>query len=305
MSARQRPLMPAYAPHERLVIQGRSQSELWRLLLGLCVVALITFGLTRAVFALAQVVLPEDSYWAFLTAVSRSDTPAGLLALLGMMGAMGVGALVAANLLHKRRMSGLFGPWRDFRIQFLRSAIAVLALACTVALLPPQELPQDTYRAQPVAQWIRLLPLTLLALLIQTGSEEVLFRGYLQSQLAARFRHPAIWILLPSILFGFAHYDPHLYGDMAWLIVIWAALFGMAAADLTARSGTLGPAIAFHLVNNFIAMGIVSLQGEMSGLALYHLPFGPENTDALRALLPLDLGMILCSWLAIRIALRR
>ncbi len=30
--------------------------------------------------------------------------------------------------------------------------------------------------------------------------EELVFRGYLQSQLAARFRSPLVWIVLPSLM---------------------------------------------------------------------------------------------------------
>jgi DNA-directed RNA polymerase subunit RPC12/RpoP len=38
--------------------------------------------------------------------------------------------------------------------------------------------------------------------LIQTGAEEVLFRGYLQQQLAARFASPIAWMVLPSAIFA-------------------------------------------------------------------------------------------------------
>jgi hypothetical protein len=43
----------------------------------------------------------------------------------------------------------------------------------------------------------------------------------------------------------------------------------------------------------------------MSGLSLFHLPFGPTDSAILRAWLPIDLAMIGLSWVAARIALRR
>ena len=93
-------------------------------------------------------------------------------------------------------------------------------------------------------------------------------------------------------------------GDAAWLVVIWAMLFGLAAADLTARSGTLGPAIALHLVNNFSAIALVAPAGYFDGLALATYPFGPNDTAQLLKWMPMDLMILLCSYLAARLALR-
>ncbi|MFZ7093027.1 lysostaphin resistance A-like protein [Primorskyibacter sp. 2E233] len=297
--------MNPYAPHERLVLHARRAPELWRLILGLCLAGLVMFALSRAFFALVHVVLPQSAYFELVSGVESTATATGLLVLLILMGAMGVGAMVAAELVHQRSAASLFGPWRAFLRQFLQVFAALAVLTVMIAILPPWGLPEGTMAAMPMGDWLRLLPLTLAGLLIQTGSEELLFRGYIQSQLAARFSQPGVWLVLPSAMFAALHYAPAIYGSNAGLVVLWAFVFGLAAADLTARSGTLGPAIALHLVNNFTAMAIVSLQGEMSGLALYHLPFGPENTDTLRSLLPIDLGTIAVSWLAARIALRR
>ena len=76
-------------------------------------------------------------------------------------------------------------------------------------------------------------------------------------------------------------------------------------ADLTARSGSLGPAIAVHFCNNVSAILVVSLPDDLSGLALYLTPFGMQDTDALAAWLPVDFAMMLVFWLAARLAIRR
>ena len=91
-----------------------------------------------------------------------------------------------------------------------------------------------------VSTWLLWLPVALVAVVLQTGAEELLFRGYLQSQLAARFRSQAIWLLIPSILFGFAHFGPGLPLNAALGYVVFATLFGLMAADLTSRTGTIG-----------------------------------------------------------------
>ena len=153
--------------------------------------------------------------------------------------------------------------------------------------------------------WLLLLPLSLLAVLVQVSAEEIVFRGYVQQQLAARFKSPLIWMVLPSILFAAGHYLPEMTGDNALLIAIWAGVFGILMADLTARSGSLGPAIAVHFWNNASAMLIVSLPDELSGLALYHTPFTMSDTATMRGWLWVDLCMILVLWLAARLAIRR
>jgi membrane protease YdiL (CAAX protease family) len=150
-----------------------------------------------------------------------------------------------------------------------------------------------------------MLPLSLFVVLIQVSAEEIVFRGYVQQQLAARFKSPLIWMVLPSVLFAFGHYLPDTAGENAVMIAVWAGVFGIMMADLTARSGTLGPAVAVHLWNNVSAILIISLPGDLSGLALYLAPFGMEDAAAMRAWLPVDFALMFVSWLAARLALRR
>ena len=148
------------------------------------------------------------------------------------------------------------------------------------------------------------MPLSLGAVLVQTGCEELLFRGYIQQSLAARFKSPLIWMLLPSILFGLAHYQPETAGDNAWLIVLWAAVFGLINADLTARSGTLGPAIALHMTTNAVAVLLISVHDQMSGLSLATIPVATDSAE-LRNWLAIDFAFMLVGWLAARLAIRR
>ncbi|MCR8549055.1 CPBP family intramembrane metalloprotease [Salipiger sp. P9] len=279
-------------------------AELWRLALGLILAMLVTYGLGQGVIAMAALVLPRESYWALIAQMERGETPVGLLALLFNAGTMGIGALVAAQTLHRRAPASLFGPLPLALRQFLRVAAAVAVLYIVIAALPPWTQAETLVPGLAPERWLTLLPLTLTALLIQTGSEELLFRGYLQSQLAARLHHPAVWLIAPSALFALGHWAPGVYGGNAGLVVLWAFAFGLSAADLTARAGTLGPAIALHLLNNLAAIAIVSPQGLMSGLALFLLPFDPADEAAVRALLPLDLISVFLSWLTARIVLR-
>jgi len=184
-------------------------------------------------------------------------------------------------------------------------SLYLLALGGVLLLLPPYQMDAPMVPNLPVLTWLALLPLSLLALLVQTSAEEILFRGYIQQGLAARFRHPLIWLVLPSVLFALGHYLPAEAGENAVLITIWAGVFGLLMADLTARAGTIGPAVAVHFFNNFTALILFSSPTSLNGLALYLLPYEMSDVQALRPWMVVDFAIMIIGWLVARLAIRR
>ena len=219
--------------------------------------------------------------------------------------ALSIGVFGALYLLHDRLIVTLFGPRSLVLNHFTKVALATFALIGAVAVLPPWGFGEPLEPNRNLGSWIAVLPIALFAVFIQTSAEEILFRGYIQQNLAARFRSPMIWMLVPSLLFGLAHYDPVYAGENAWVLVIWAGLFGLAMADLTARAGNLGPAMAVHFVNNVSAILIVSLPGKLDGASLYVLPFAMSDTEMIRAWIPVDFALSFVMWLVARLAIRR
>ena len=293
--------MSAYDPYETLIAPARRSAAPGRLVLGLLVTVIAFIALNVGWFAAIRA-LPDAG--TIFGEIASGTTVRGMALLLGSFWCLVAALWVALRLVHRRSMLGLLGPWSAFWGQGWRVFRLCLVLYVLVFLMPmPEEIAPT--RAKDFGYWLTLLPISLGLLLLQCGTEELLFRGYLQSQLAARFRSRIVWMGLPSLLFALLHYEPGVYGGAAIWMVVWAGVFGLAAADLTARSGTLGPAIALHMVNNFTAMSLMSLEGYWDGLALYTLPFGPEDTEKLLWAMPLEAGVLLCGWLAARIAVRR
>jgi membrane protease YdiL (CAAX protease family) len=207
----------------------------------------------------------------------------------------------ALQIVHGRGFGTVLGAglWPQFRV--VGAAMIVLHLA--LLLLPPWAMGGLEPNIS-LPFWLILLPVAALAVFVQVAAEELLFRGYLQQALAARVLPPVIWIGLPSLLFGLGHYDASA-GSNAWLLVLWAFIFGALMADLTARAGSLGPAIAVHMANNVIALLFTGLEDSLNGLALYVYPVALSDEAALRAYLPVDFLTMVVSWLAARLALRR
>lgn len=142
-----------------------------------------------------------------------------------------------------------------------------------------------------LALWSALIILLLVP--IQATAEELVFRGMFMQTLGAWFggsraagavgaflRGPWIPIVVPSIIFGFAH----IYDIWGWMAVV---LLALVAGWLSWRTGGLEAAITIHIVNNWIAFGLMvvavggetkqtasgagpgALIGEIVGLGLY------------------------------------
>ena len=293
-----------YHPHDRFVAPARGAAQLWRLCFGLVLAAGLFLVLSQFLIGTLFQVLEPAAVAAILADGRTGQTAAGMLILLFQLGLLAVAAACVVIMVHKRRPITLIGEAHQAQRQFVAVAVAMLVFVAAIWILPPYDFGEPLQRNMGLGRWLLLLPFALVAVLIQSGAEEIFFRGYIQQQLAARFRSPLVWMIAPAALFGLAHYQPDSAGSNAWTIVAWATLFGILMADLTARSGTLGPAIAVHFVNNLSAMVLTSMPDDMSGLALYVLPFGLTDETQMAAWLPVDFGFLLVSWLVARLAIR-
>lgn len=291
-----------YQAHDSMIIPARAQPQLWRLLAGAVTVVTIQIGLIYAVYGLIAAVRGvEIAASAFSGVFVTTLTAADALWLLASFACMIVGTLVAANLFHGRGLVSLTGPPALAMVHFARVLRALAVLYAAIWLILPVGI--EVTPNVGFGRWLTLLPLAVPLILLQVGAEELFFRGYLQQQLAARFRSPAIWIGLPAALFAWGHYLPSETGGNALAVAAWAGIFAAAAADLTARTGTLGAAIALHFANNAVAILVLSMPGPVSGLALQTYPFAADD-PGLAPLFLVDLGVLGVSWLAARVALR-
>lgn len=286
-------------PFAAFVAPARARPQLWRLLLGLVLTLGVYAATIAAVLVGAVLVLRPEGVETWLAGMATGETPSGVLVLLATFLGMALGPVAAAALLHRRAPVTLFGPGlaRDFAVGFGVAAAAILAMG----LFSPA--PSGVMRNAPADLYAALLVPALLGLLVQTGAEEVLFRGYLQTQLAARFDHPAIWMGLPSVLFGLLHYTPATAGANAPWLVLAATVFGLAAADLVRVTGNIGAGWGLHFANNCAAVLVVALDGSLSGLAFWRTEAGVESISPV--LLMQDVLTTVIVWALIRLWLAR
>ncbi len=187
--------------------------QIWRIFFGLIIVALF-----HVVGSVGAIVVVELVFGGLIDVTEGEATPqSGLntpsFIVLYLFSFLSVHAAIwcAARFLHGMSYWRFVSLEGRFRIRhFLIGAAIVwfavgLLFAGAVAAVPLQS-------NQNLDVWLFWLVPALIALFIQCAGEELVFRGYLQSTLAARFSSPWVWMVVPSILFGMMHFNPGEYG---------------------------------------------------------------------------------------------
>ncbi|MEO0677127.1 MAG: CPBP family intramembrane glutamic endopeptidase [Pseudomonadota bacterium] len=164
---------------------------------------------------------------------------------------------------------------------------------------------------RPLLPWLAFLPIALFGIFIQTGAEEIFFRGFLHQYAAAWLKKPVLWLFLPSLVFGLSH----AFNDPASVLtalsyIVWTTAFAIACVDLTARTGSLGAAWGLHMAVNITALTVASNAGApMSAAALFLFPErAPEyETSGAFALIAMafELFFLFVLWLVARNVVRR
>ena len=297
-----------YHAHAAFVRPAAGHAEVWRILFMMMGFE-AAFWLTPNLLVL---LLPGTLSAAYIEGTSTFATLLQF-ASFGIVAALFIGLL---RRVHGRGFWSLIGRADIALPDLWHTALQVGAVLLLISFLPTGGGGDgDTPQMRPFLTWFMLLPLSLAVLLIQVTTEELYFRGYLQQQLACRSRNPLLWMGLPSLVFGLSHFGNGIGAADSVLYVIWATALGMACADLTARTGTLGAAVGLHFANNIFAALIVGYEDwPSSGLALFMYPaFDPSQYDySLDVLLnPAGLleimtsvGLVAVLWLAARVAVR-
>lgn len=293
---------PRYAALAAFVAPARPRAQWWRLLVALALIGALYFAAIQALIAALANLLGTWRAAQILLELSTAGTPRGVIVLFATFLPLCAAMLVATWLIHRRNPGTLIGPLPRAIADFTRTALPLTAL--WVALLPLTALSPEIGKSTPLASLLAWVPVALPLLLVQVATEELLFRGYLLQQLAARSTARLVWMVAPAALFGALHYAPGTFGANAIWPALWAAAFGYLAADLTARTGTIGAAVGLHFATNASALFLVALYGHMDGLALYTIVINPRDAGQLLPWLAVDALALLISWLLARLVLR-
>jgi membrane protease YdiL (CAAX protease family) len=120
------------------------------------------------------------------------------------------------------------------------------------------------------------IALLLVCFAVQSGVEELCFRGWMLSAMVARFG-VVFAILLSSLVFTFLHFDPR----ANWIFVINGFLFGVFACYWVIRTGTLWGVMGWHCGWNWLmAVGFglraTALDAHLPALLVQLAPVGSD-----------------------------
>jgi membrane protease YdiL (CAAX protease family) len=198
-------------------------------------------------------------------------SPAGILTALASFAGIWIGLWIVMRWVHGERLSALIGTSRCVsRSGFLKGLAAVLLTSLLSEVLLYWLQPDIARGAISLSSWlVFLIPIVALTLL-QTSSEEVLFRGYILRGLASRFDSPWIWALLPGLLFTSMHWSSSSTAAINACVLASIAAFALLLTLLVYATGNLGAAFGAHLGNNLTGFLLISHQESYNAFALFN-----------------------------------
>lgn len=290
---------------ERYRRSPNHKTTLPRLLLGTAIVILFWAATTVAVlFAAAyvfftwQAAAPPSGMQGFLA------SPMGILTALASFTGIWIGLWIAMRWVHGEPLSALFGVGgRVSRSGFLKGLVAVLITSLVSEILLYMLQPEIARGTISLSSWLLFLVPTVALTLLQTSSEEMLFRGYLLRGLANRFKSPVVWALLPGLLFTSLHWSPSSTVAINACVLASIAAFALLLTLVVHATGNLGAAFGAHLGNNLTGFLLISHQESYNSFALFNArPLEGPGWTTSDAVLIAFIG-IACSLLTIALLL--
>ena len=169
------------------------------------------------------------------------------------------------------KRDGLRAVWwnRSYLVWFAIAAVSMMAGSVVVIFLGVRH---------PVASQMSFLQIVVVIWLLSSFSEEVYVRGLVQSWVADRDDVNRINSAFEASIVSSALLFAAMHGTLMWSPLVskgvWRSFcrrlgVGLACAVLRARSKSLWPAIACHVIGN-----VAGIPGGILGVVLYRLVYG-------------------------------
>jgi uncharacterized protein len=224
--------------------------ERYHLLKLIGMTALILLAIVGAGFGIG-IFQQSEAVRTFASWPPKLLTELGLYGLIAAaFGAALIGFFIGLAVLHGKGPSAAFTDGRRFDWDLMFSgAVLWIVLLVGLAVIDPttgQSL-LKRFGDHDAAAWALLASAGLAVFFIQSGAEEVVFRGYLQPFLAAWFKSTWLGVLVATILFTAAH-----LGEISVWGIGSVALLGLTLGIAAVRAGTIAPAVGLHVSNNWV-----------------------------------------------------
>jgi len=183
-----------------------------------------------------------------------------LMLELGMFVAGFIGFFIGLRYIHKKTLTSILTGYERFRFRRFWYAFAVWGVLLVVVTVGAYLIDPEGVKVSFNAEGL-IVSVIIMALFmpIQTGLEEMVFRGYLVQGLSQIFRNGWIPLLLASLLFGAAHMTNPEVEEYGWPIMLsYYCLFALFMGAIVLIDEGLELAFGIHLSNNLISSIMVS-----------------------------------------------
>ena len=153
-----------------------------------------------------------------------------------------------AWLIQGKRPADIIGQWRT---KFFVQGLVIWLCVQTALALVDFAIAPGSFSLSVNSGTFRLASLALVGILIQTFTEEFLFRGYLTQGLLLAFKKPVPAAIVSGLLFGSLHIPN------GWPQALNAVAFGIVCALIAIRTGGIALTCGVHLANNYFGAAIV------------------------------------------------
>jgi len=230
-----------------LAYASRGRNAWWRYLLCMVLACLLATAMLVAIGVALMLahLLPPD----LAEQVQHPElvTPF-YLGIATTFGFLTLGLALAMRFVHRKRVADVIGQWRwtNFAWGFVVWLVVQTVLALIDFLIAP--------RGFALSAGPGTLPLAAVAfigILIQTFSEEFIFRGYLTQGLLLLLKNPLPSAIVSGLLFGSLHIANGIPQALN------ATVFGIVCALIAIRTGGIALTFGLHLANNYFGAVVV------------------------------------------------
>ncbi|MDP1803172.1 MAG: CPBP family intramembrane metalloprotease [Bacteroidota bacterium] len=206
--------------------------------------------------------ITENSNLLFNSDIVKLDRNIILLIQFFLFVFGAIGFYAGIKFVHKKTLTSVLTGFQKFRFKRFWFAFALWGTLVSVAVA-------IKYFSDPANMTFDLnMPGFLFSLLlmvifmpIQTGIEEVIFRGYLIQGLAQIFKSGLIPLVITSLLFGLAHMSNPEVQAFGWPIMLsYFVFFALFMGALTLLDEGLELAFGIHFANNIVSSILVNSQ---------------------------------------------
>jgi CAAX protease family protein len=227
---------------EFLAYASRGKNAWWRYLV-VCISAIAIMMALLTVVTLALFVTGKLGSKA-VEAIQHPTAPAPffLWNVAGTFGALIIGLAVSAYFIQGKRPADLIGNWRWrlFAVGFGAWTLVQTAATAIDYLLAPHAFSVTVSHATAA-----LALFAAIGLIVQTFTEEFIFRGYATQGIFLALKRPIPASIVSGLIFGALHY----WNGIPQMIS--AMFFGIACSYVAIRTGGLALTAGVHLANNY------------------------------------------------------